>query len=222
MALAVALGCVSVWGADWENSKNRIGLNTHIGFNIKANFERLGAVGESNAGSDLRGTDHFYDDGYNRVDSNGNAGGQTRFWGYDNAGQIVDDTMVMSSYSSAGTGRIDGIHDAPNWGAELTYARELGWNGSYWWGVEVGLSWTDLNFKEQTSLNSDATVLRDAYALNGVVPPASPYTGTFGSDGPALSDDPMRTIQTLNGAALTSGKYRARRFVVCIETGFGL
>jgi len=173
-ALAGTVAMVSCWGADWESSKNRFNLNTHIGFNIEASFDRLGAVDSSNVGSDLRGTDHFYDDGYNRVDANGNAGGQTRFWGYSNAGQVVDDSIVMSSYSSSAGGRIDDVRDAPHWGAELTYARQVGWNGSYWWGVEIGLSWTDLSFKEQSRFQGDATLLRDAYALNGTVPPASP------------------------------------------------
>jgi hypothetical protein len=219
MGLAAAVLVVNSWGADWQDSKNRFNLSTHVGFNIEANFDKLGAVSGSNAGSDLRGTDHFYDDGYNRVDANGNAGGQTRFWGYNNAGQVVEDTIVMSSYSSGGTGRLEEVRDAPHWGAELTYAREIGWNGSYWWGVEVGLSWTDLRFKERATIQSDATLLRDAYALNGVVPPASPYAGTFGGGGPLLSDDPLRTVQVLSGAAQTSGSYELDASLYVLRLG---
>ena len=145
--------------------------------------------------------------GFNRVDATGNAGGATQFWGYDQASQVVGDSLVMSSYSATGQGRIQEVTDAPHWGAELTYARELGWNSSYWWGVEIGLSWTDLSIKEQSTMQGDATVLRDAYALNGMVPPAAPYAGTFGGAGPRLSDSPERTMQTLSGAAQTMGKY---------------
>jgi hypothetical protein len=207
------LGCVlagvngNVSAAEWASSKNRFNLNTHIGFNIEANFERLGGVSGSNVGSELRGTDHFYDDGFNRVDATGNAGGATQFWGYDSASQVVGESLVMSSYSATGTGRIEAVTDAPHWGAELTYARELGWNSSYWWGVEIGWSWTDLSIREQSTMQGDATVLRDAYALNGMVPPAAPYAGTFGGAGPRLSDAPERTLQTLSGAAQTTGKY---------------
>jgi hypothetical protein len=212
----------SVWGvsgADWESTKNRFNLNTHIGFNIKANFEHLGGMAGSNAGPDLRGTDHFYDDGYNRVDAAGNAGGQTQFWGYENAGQVTEDQIVMSSYSSSGMGRIDEVTDAPHWGAELTYARELGWNGSYWWGVEMGLSWTLLSFKEQATTQGDATLLRDTYALNGVMPPGAPYAGTFGGGGPLLSDDPQRTFQTLSGGAQTMGKYELDGSMYVLRVG---
>ena len=102
-ALAGGLGTVSA--AEWASSKNRFNLNTHIGFNIEANFEQLGGVSGSDAGSELRGTDRFYDDGYNRVDATGNAGGETQFWGYDQASQVVGDSLVMSSYSATGTGR---------------------------------------------------------------------------------------------------------------------
>lgn len=217
--LAGMVAMVNCWGADWESSKNRFNLSTHVGFNIEASFERLGAVDQSNVGSDLRGTDHFYDDGYNRVDASGNAGGQTRFWGYSTAGQVVDDSIVMSSYSSSATGRIDDVRDAPHWGAELTYAREVGWNGSYWWGIEIGLSWTDLSFRERATLEGDATLLRDAYALNGNVPPAAPYQGTFAGEGPFLSDDPQRTIQTLSGAAQTSGSYELDASLYVLRLG---
>jgi hypothetical protein len=132
---------------------------------------------------------------------------------------VVEDALVMSSYSATGQGQIEDVTDAPHWGAELTYARELGWSGSYWWGVEIGLSWTDLNIKEQSTMQGDATVLRDAYALNGMVPPASPYAGTFGGPGPRLSDAPERTIQTLSGAAQTMGEYELDGSMYVVRLG---
>jgi hypothetical protein len=167
----------------------------------------------------LRGTEHFYDDGFNRVDSTGNAGGQTSFWGYDTAGQVVDDMVVMSSYSAVGSATADGVHDAPHWGAELTYARELGWNGSYWWGVEIGVSWTDMNFKERLSFQNNATIVRDGYALNGATPPPAPYAGTFGGGGVSLSDEPMRTVQNLSGGALTTGEYELEASMYLVRLG---
>lgn len=218
LGLAVGLAMTS-WGADWESSKHRFNLNTHVGFNIEASFEKLGGVSGPNPGSDLRGTDHFYDDGYNRVDESGNAGGQTRFWGYDNPGQLLDDAIVMSSFSSSSSGSIRGVQDAPHWGAELTYARELGWNGSYWWGVEIGLSWTDLSFKERASFQGNATIVRDAYSLNGGVAPDAPYAGTFNGSGPALGDDPLRTVQNLNGAAQTMGEYELDASLYVLRLG---
>lgn len=40
------------------------------------------------------GVDHDYDDGYVRVDSSGNAGGLTWFWGYQNQSQVPDDGFI--------------------------------------------------------------------------------------------------------------------------------
>jgi hypothetical protein len=219
MGLALMVTVMSALGADWRSAKHRFNLNTHIGFNIEASFEGLGGVSGTDPGSDLRGTDHFYDDGYNRVDESGNEGGQTRFWGYANASQVVDDEIVMSSYSSGISGRIDGVEDAPHWGAELTYARELGWTGSYWWGVEIGLSWTDMRFEEGGVFQGDATIVRDAYSLGGMEPPAAPYGGTFSGAGPALGDDPLRTVQTLNGAARTMGEYELDASLYVVRLG---
>jgi hypothetical protein len=50
------------------------------------------------------GVDHFYDDGYVRVDATGNAGGQTWFWGYDTASQVQGDTIIFRSVSEGDTG----------------------------------------------------------------------------------------------------------------------
>jgi formylglycine-generating enzyme len=43
----------------------------------------------------LDGDLYNYDDGYVLVDSTGNAGGYTRYWGYDNASQIVNGLLVL-------------------------------------------------------------------------------------------------------------------------------
>jgi formylglycine-generating enzyme required for sulfatase activity len=41
------------------------------------------------------GDAYNYDDGYVLVDSSGNAGGYTRYWGYDNSSQIVNGLLVL-------------------------------------------------------------------------------------------------------------------------------
>jgi hypothetical protein len=207
IALAVLVSVVSLAGADWATGKNRFTLQSHIGFNIKADFTQLGAVPMQTAiGPDRAGADHYYDDGYNRVDAGGNADGQTWFWGYENASQIVGDNVLMNSTSTA-AGALYGLSDAPHWGFELNYARELGWNGSYWWGVEIGLSWVNLNFSDRRSFTTDAFRTTDSYSLGEMNPPPAPYAGTFSGPGPSISDNPQRSVQTLSNAALTTGSY---------------
>src|SRR5258705_6515407 len=74
---------------DSSTNLNRLTMRGRLGFNIHAKFSRIGTFP---AATDIGGTggalDHFYDDGYVRVDQSGNFGSQTWFWGYENAGQI--------------------------------------------------------------------------------------------------------------------------------------
>jgi hypothetical protein len=207
LALAFLLSIVPLTAADWATGKNRFSLQSHIGFNIKTDFTELGTVSpQTNIGLDRGGVDHFYDDGFNRVDAGGNADGQTWFWGYENSSQIVDDSILMNSTATT-PGSIRGISDAPYWGIELNYARELGWNGSYWWGVEIGVSWVNLDISQRRSLTTDAIRTVDAYPLGDLVPPPAPYSGTFSGPGPTIGDNPQRTFQTFSNAALTTGSY---------------
>jgi hypothetical protein len=226
LPLILALGISPVTGSDWANGKNRINLQSHIGFNIKTEFSNLGQVTpRTQIGLDQGGVDHFYDDGFNRVDAGGNAGGQTWFWGYDNPEQIVGNNVLMSSTTTA-PGSMSGLSDAPHWGMELNYARELGFNGAYWWGIEVGLSWLNLNVSERGSLSTDAYRTVDSYSLGGITPPAAPYSGSFATPGPTIGDNPQRSVQTLSNAALTTGTYEldaylyALRFGLIYETPF--
>ncbi|MEI8197467.1 MAG: hypothetical protein WCI73_16345, partial [Phycisphaerae bacterium] len=62
------------------------GVSAGGAFNMKARF---GSTADTlpranDPGAAAAGTDHTYDDGYNRVDSSGNAGGLTTDWGYQN------------------------------------------------------------------------------------------------------------------------------------------
>jgi hypothetical protein len=190
------------------DEKDRFSLNTHIGFNIKADFTGLGGFpAQTDPGPPTGGANHTYDDGYNRVDASGNANGSTWYWGYQNSSQLGNDSIVMSSSSSAGTAQLNDVSDDPQWGAELTYAHEFGSNSSYWWGVVVGLGWVNLNIKDSATFSSDVQQLTDTYSLGGIVPPIAPYSGSYSGPGSLIGDAPVRSVQTLPGAALTSGQY---------------
>lgn len=219
LAVAVAFSILPLTAADWATGKNRFSLQSHIGFNIKADFTELAIVSpQTNIGPDRGGVDHIYDDGFNRVDSGGNADGQTWFWGYENPSQIVGDSILMNSTATT-PGTIRGISDAPYWGVEFNYARELGWNGSYWWGVEIGISWVNLDISERRSLTTDAVRTVDAYPLGGLVPPPAPYSGTFSGPGPRIGDNPQRSFQTFSNAALTTGSYDLEATLYALRLG---
>jgi hypothetical protein len=199
---------------------NRFGLNTHIGFNIKADFKGLGGFpAQTNPGPESGGADHVYDNGFNRVDASGNAGGRTWNWGYQAASQVQSGAIAMSSSSAAGTGQIGDVKDDLQWGAELTYARQLGSNNSYWWGLVAGLSWLNLDLKQDASLSSDVQRLTDTYALDGVIAPLAPYAGTFEGPGPLLGDQPSRRVETIPGGARTAGQYQIEGNLYALRLG---
>lgn len=192
-------------GADFSENPNRLSLGARFGFNFKADFQNNATV---NPGAAIPGVDHTYNDGYVLLDSSGNAGGLTWNWGYQNAAQVVGDTMqftaiASSSLSAAGNNQVT---DDPQYGVELIYQRVLGHIGSgssIHWGVEAGFSYTDLDLRDNRSATGPVTVTTDSFPLNGVIPPSAGYNGTFQGPGALLGDTPTRTTAA-STANLTS------------------
>lgn len=202
-----------------SENPNRFSLGARIGFNFKADFSRNGggAASTSNPGPATGGgVDRTYDDGYVRVDSSGNDGGLTWNWGYQNAGQVVGDTMEYHSTQTTSPSAIRGETDDPQMGLELTYQRvlgKLGSSGNARWGIEAGFSYTDIGIKaSQGGQTVGTTQITDTYALNGVLPPAAPYNGTFGGPGPLLSDSPTRVSSGATGTLATQDELSGSLF----------
>lgn len=218
-----------------ETDLNRFNLAARFGFNITAKIRNLGSAGPAfsgvpspDPGSATAGVDHNYDDGYNRVDYFGNDGGLTWNWGYASASQIVGDNMVMSrSQPGDLTGDFD---DDPQWGAELTYARQLGEIGCGRWGFEAALGFMDLSLRNTGTINP-AVLAVDAYSLGGIEPPGAGHQGSFAGPGALISDAPARAdtlISHLDGDvwSLRVGPYVefpfARCFAISFSGGFAL
>ncbi len=199
----------TVWNSSDDASspfRQRIGLGYRMNFNMSAKFGNVGGmIATSNPGPATgSNVDRTYDDGFNRVDVSGNAGGQTWFWGYTDASQIVGDTVVMHSRSVSSTSSEE--TDDPQHGTELTYNIELGATKSWRWGMEAGASYTAFNVTNSKPMSGNVVVISDAFALNGVVPPMAPYSGTFNGPGPMISSTPVRTISTTPGGATITGE----------------
>ncbi len=209
IAFSVVAGSLTQARAQSEDSRNRFSLNSRIGFNIKADFKNLGGFpAQSNPGPATGRMDHFYDDGFNRVDINGNANSNTWYWGYQHTSQVFGtNSIVMNSSFSPATGAIRDVSEDPQFGAELAYFRVLGDDRAYRWGVEAAVGWLDLTFSEDRTTSSDVFLTSDAYALNGMAAPPAPYAGTFDRPGPVIGDVPNRTFSTLPNAAMTTGRY---------------
>src|SRR5262245_59219524 len=168
---------------------NRFGLSYRAGFNVTASFKNKGPSPASDPGPAMGGVDHNYDDGFNRVDISGNAGGMTWNWGYASASQIVGDTIAFSS-SRSGTINSDVAAD-PSSGLELTYNRQLGTCDNWRWGLEAAFNYSALNVRDNSGL-ANGPLAVDTYHLGGIVPPLAPYAGTFAGPGPLIGDTPTR------------------------------
>ena len=199
-------------GCNCGETLNRFGVSYRVGFNITTKFKNLGGyTSPNNPGPATAGADHFYDDGYNRVDSNGNAGSKTTFWGYDNDSQHQGNTIVMSSSSSAANGSSKERDGDPQHGAEITYNRQLGKIGKAKWGVEAGFGFTDVTIHDGATLFGNVMKTGDTYTFPDsfppiVVPPAG-YRGPRDGQGtaPVLGDLPFRTVTRIANGARVAG-----------------
>jgi hypothetical protein len=206
---AAASGIFSFSALAGEETPDRFGLSLHAAFNTKVNFTSLRGYPSPSQPSPGAGggLDRTYDDGFVRKDASGNAGGQTWNWGYEHDSQIAGGAVQYHSVTALASGAAT-QRENPLWGAELTYEHSLRRSSALDWGLEAGWGFNLFDFRNDQTLAAPATMLTDSYALNGVVPPLAPYSGSFNGPGPVLTDTPMRTEGPLANGASVSGTRR--------------
>jgi hypothetical protein len=199
-----------------EPSRNRISVGYQMGFNLNARFKNIGAfTSPNNPGPATNGVDHFYDDGFNRVDATGNNHGvdadgdhnqTTWFWGYQDSSQHVDNTIQMHTSSSRGATSRDNNED-PQPGFNITYSRELYRDEGWRFGVDTAFGYTDLNIKDSHPHTAMVTRLTDTYAIpqldGGYFVPDPPYSGDSTNAGRIISDTPSRSITSNPDQSIT-------------------
>lgn len=206
-----------------QPKRNHVSLSYNLALNITADFKNIGnfpAAG-GGPGEAIAGVNHNYDDGYNRVDVTGNDHGLffgSWNWGYQNPGQISGDSLVMRSASLAGTVGANNSGD-PQHGFELRYGRELGRADKWRGGVEGAFGFTDVRIQDNRPLAANVSVIRDTYALNGIIPPVAPYSGTFNGPGAIIVDAPERGTETLTGGATINGWRRLDADLFAFKVG---
>ena len=180
------------------DSLNRFSLGARFGLNLKADFRDNAPVLPLSSLPPGQ-----YQDGYVLRDSSGNAGGLTWNWGYQNASQVVGNTMQFHdapSYSATLPGNDKGVTDDPQAGVELVYQRILGhlpFVSAGRWGLEAGFAYTDFDLRDNGDGTLLTTMTTDSYQLNGVVPPAAGYHGTYNGPGALLGDIPTSSSTSL-------------------------
>ncbi len=202
---------------------NRIGLSYRMGVNISVDFHNLGGLQLSDPGSAV-GTqvNRNYDDGYNRVDSSGNAGGLTRYWGYTSGQSVQGGNLVLQSDSTPATATSGRYQDSPQSGFELNYSRELT-RGKHWrFGVEAALGYMAVSIADSQTLSYTVNRLNDYYALNGVIPELPPYYGPYDGPGALIPSEPTpgtRSAEVLPNAATITGERKVDSDVFTLRLG---
>jgi hypothetical protein len=207
--LALAATPFAMYGADSSDNPNstdnpnRLFLGPRFGLNFKADFHSDASYFNAvNPGLAVGDANHTYNDGYVLVDSSGDAGGLTRYWGYQNSSQVVRSTVAMQFHAIQSSSPSSAT-DNPQYGAELVYQRVIGSLPflSGCWGLETGFGFTDLDLRNNR--NETASVTTDVFSLGGVTPPSAGYNGTFSGPGALLGDIPTRASES---ATMTSNQ----------------
>lgn len=166
---------------------NRFGLAYRFGMNIKASFKNVG-VPLVTPPDPARSV---YNDGYIGVDASGNLGGETMFWGYRRGSQVFGNSVVMSASTPGDIASVGGSD--PQHGLELSYNREFGLLGQCPWGLEMAFGYTDLAFRNTSTLMGGPLAV-DSYALppGSFPPPVAPHDNGANAPGPTIYDTPAR------------------------------
>ena len=192
MAGVANKGCCTIQA---QENPNRLAVSYLAGFNIKADFSNIGHP----SGYPASANGVSYSNGFSGVDSTGNAGGLTTYWGFQSSSQAVHDSLLLKA---SGNGRLgtDSGNDF-NHGTEILYGRRLGKVAASNWGLEGSFGFTDVDVHSD-SLASPNVLRNDAYSLGGIVLPSAPYSGPqiAGAGVPLLSTSPVPISTTVRSA----------------------
>jgi hypothetical protein len=172
-----------------------------VGFNLKAEFSTSGNFafsGQNPGATGTPGGDHFYDDGYVRVDATGNDPDATYFWGYQNAAQYDGNANRLTfhstdSYTTASSGSTTAD---PQVGFDTAYGGHLFRVGSALVGWEFGFGFLPIKIEDQLSgavtVNRtvhwyDTSNLGEAF-FGPANNPLGSYDGSVAGPGAKLSD----------------------------------
>ena len=178
------------------------------------------------------GRDYNYDDGFVRVDSSGNFDDRTWNWGYDSSSQFnpanggivtfsrssgLADASDSESGESASGIQFSAIYD----GGPLPSSFPVPGDGVKW-GARFSLNLLGGDVRSNGDLQASISRLEDTYALNGVVPPQSPWQdGSFQGPGPRISDTPTRAAAPviIPGGSTVAGFREVDLFLASADAG---
>lgn len=178
-----------------------IGLPIYWGAEV-----RLQGRTSANPGSTAPGTDHFYDDGYNRLDASGNAGeggsglpSRTGYFGYQSGSQFnaTDGTLALHAGTIEGGSYERSRPLDPLPGLQLGYQRQFLQRGRWELLGEVGIAWVRQSEEDRSTRDANVSLLTDLYQTSPVdLTGRDRYAGPFEPrpGDPRIGDIPGRSV----------------------------
>jgi hypothetical protein len=201
-AKAVLILVLAAGGAGWARGEFGFGVDATV-YRAKFRSDASPAPWAHDPGAPVAGASHEYDDGFNRVDSSGNDGGMTTYWGYQNSSQYDpagDGTITMNSTRTIlDAGRSSEGADGVPAGVVAYWQEALIGEGNCGLGFRLALHWQHISVEERTAYRSTLATISDTYALEGVLPPGAPFEGSFAGPNWVLGDAPTRVESSAAG-----------------------
>jgi hypothetical protein len=191
----------------YQDSTNRLTLSLRFGLNVSASFKGIG--NSLNQALSLsrktpNGDPYNYDNGYVLTDISGDAGGQSWYWGYDNASQVNSTASTITfnratALLNAGSDASDG-DSAATPGFELDYNRQLGVKESWHnlrFGLDSAISFDPISINNNDTVSAEVSDQTDMYSYTPLtMPPTAPYEGSFQGPGFVINVPPGSSTAT--------------------------
>ncbi|MCH7225009.1 hypothetical protein [Haloferula sp. A504] len=150
--------------------------------------------------------DRAYDDGFVNEGAATPLTGLTTFWGYQNAGQVAGGNLTYTStggiaLAPPGIGQDDANTEIAPY-IEASYLRPIG--DHLVAGFGANFSFVGLGGTTVSRMPISGVTTLDSYALNGVIPPAPGYVGSFAGPGPLIGNQPTSRMTVLTPTGGTS------------------
>lgn len=175
-------------GAMWRNV-GKLSVDPNFQNSTLANrfFIAPGGAGEVDAFAD-----RTYDDGFVHIGAATPGSGLTTNWGYQNDSQAAAGSLTYllsggSAQSLPGAaGDVETPAAAPY--LELSYLYPAG--PSLIAAFTAHFSLAGLSGRASSAMTNSLVSVSDRFALNGVIPPSAPFSGSFAGPGPLIGNRP--------------------------------
>lgn len=169
---------------------------------MKADFKGMGSVPTP---PNIAGQNREYLDGYVRVDSSGNAGGDTTFWNYGSTAQEVGGNIAFQSLASGASGSggnsITDSSVSAAAGFELYGFYDMGQATVFGlkdkgatWGFRTGIQYAHIDLNNNGSSSGTASTFTDSFSLGGLAAPGPGFNSSFAGPNQLLGDTAVRTL----------------------------